>query len=234
MAHPRMLRREVEGPFVPFAQSPSSWSTVSQHQQATHNRRILAKMRFLHSVHVRGRCPVIVKYHGYRSREPPCLIAGGPSGAQIAPERGQLVLERFLANNRPGMFGRRVNTSASRILPPVQQHLTKEASVNRQGSPSSVTIMVTSIGTIAKRCTLTANPVVAPVSEAQLHISSTPTDADIEIDGNFVGNTPSTVGVAAGQHQLVVKKSGYKPWEKNIAVSSGQVKVDAVLEAESK
>lgn len=108
---------------------------------------------------------------------------------------------------------------------------------NRLGSPSSVTIMVASIRMIAKECTVrevTANPVAAPVSGAQLHISSTPTDADIEIDGNFVGSTPSTVGVAAGQHQLVVKKSGYKPWEKKIAVSSGQVKVDAVLEAESK
>jgi hypothetical protein len=69
---------------------------------------------------------------------------------------------------------------------------TSSDTVNRQGSPSSVTIMVTSIRTIAKRFTLIANPVVAPVSEAQLHISSTPTDADIEIDGNFVGNTPST------------------------------------------
>ena len=108
----------------------------------------------------------------------------------------------------------------------------------RMGSPSSVTIVVTSIRTIEKRCTATgeagASAVAAPDSGAQLRISSTPADADIEIDGNFVGNTPSTVGVAAGQHQLVVKKSGYKPWEKKIAVSSGQVKVDAVLEAESK
>ena len=109
---------------------------------------------------------------------------------------------------------------------------------SRMGSASSVTIMVTSIRTIEKRCTTTgeagASLVAAPDSGAQLRISSTPTDADIEIDGNFVGNTPSAVGVAAGQHQLVVKKSGYKPWEKKIAVSSGQVKVDAVLEAESK
>jgi PEGA domain len=107
----------------------------------------------------------------------------------------------------------------------------------RTGSPSSVTFVVTSIRTIEKRCTATgeagASPVAAPDSGTQLRISSTPSDADIEIDGNFVGNTPSTVGVVAGQHQLVVKKSGYKPWEKKI-VSSGQVKVDAVLEAESK
>jgi hypothetical protein len=69
---------------------------------------------------------------------------------------------------------------------------------------------------------------------ARLQISSTPDAADIEIDGSFVGDTPSTVGVAAGQHQISVKKSGFKPWERKIAVSSGQVNVNAVLEAEGK
>src|SRR5207244_4986394 len=50
---------------------------------------------------------------------------------------------------------------------------------------------------------------------------------------NF-GSTPSSVWVTPGEHDLVVKKSGFKPWEKNIAVSSGHVKIDAQLEAESK
>jgi PEGA domain len=69
---------------------------------------------------------------------------------------------------------------------------------------------------------------------AQLEVSSTPDAADIEIDGKFVGSTPSSVGVTPGEHDLVVKKSGFKPWEKKIAVSSGHVKIDAQLEAESK
>ena len=69
---------------------------------------------------------------------------------------------------------------------------------------------------------------------AQVEVSSTPDAADIEIDGKFVGSTPSSVGVTPGEHDLVVKKSGFKPWEKKIAVSSGHVKIDAQLEAESK
>jgi hypothetical protein len=69
---------------------------------------------------------------------------------------------------------------------------------------------------------------------ARLQITSTPDAADIEIDGSFVGNTPSTVGVAAGQHQISVKKPGFKPWERKIAVSSGQVNVNAALEPEAK
>jgi PEGA domain len=75
-----------------------------------------------------------------------------------------------------------------------------------------------------------ASPVPAAAALAQLQVTSTPDGADIEIDGSFVGNTPSAVGVAPGQHQLSVKKAGFKPWEKKIAVSSGQVHVSAVLE----
>ena len=68
---------------------------------------------------------------------------------------------------------------------------------------------------------------------AELEVSSTPDGADIEIDGNFVGNTPSTMGVAAGPHQVSVKKAGFKPWERKITVSSGHVKIDATLESQS-
>jgi hypothetical protein len=114
---------------------------------------------------------------------------------------------------------------------------TSSDSLNRFGAPSSLTIMVTRIRTIEEQCTtrdVPENPVAAPVSGAQLQVSSTPDGADIEIDGIFVGQTISTVGVAPGERQLAIRKSGYKPWEKKIAISSGQVKVDAVLEPESK
>jgi hypothetical protein len=64
-------------------------------------------------------------------------------------------------------------------------------------------------------------------------VSSTPDGADIEIDGNFVGSTSSTVGVAAGPHLVSVKKAGFKPWERKITVSSGHIKIDATLESQS-
>jgi hypothetical protein len=77
-----------------------------------------------------------------------------------------------------------------------------------------------------------STPPPAPASNEQAHlqVSSTPDGADIEIDGSFVGNTPSTIGVTAGQHKISVKKSGFNPWERTIAISSGQVSVNAVLE----
>jgi hypothetical protein len=75
-----------------------------------------------------------------------------------------------------------------------------------------------------------ATPASAPAPQTQLQVTSTPDGADIEIDGGFVGNTPSTVGVAPGQHQLSVKKAGFKPWERKITVSTGQVNVNAALD----
>lgn len=66
----------------------------------------------------------------------------------------------------------------------------------------------------------------------KLDISSTPDAADIEIDGKYVGNTPSTMIVSAGQHRISVTKSGFKPWERQITVSTGEVNVKAALQPE--
>jgi hypothetical protein len=50
------------------------------------------------------------------------------------------------------------------------------------------------------------------------------------VDGNFVGNTPSIIEVTPGEHSVVVKKTGYKTWERNLKVTGGSVNVSAELE----
>jgi hypothetical protein len=69
----------------------------------------------------------------------------------------------------------------------------------------------------------------APV-QASLVIESTPPGADIEIDGAFVGNAPSTVTVAPGSHQITVKKKGFADWTKTLNVTGGTVHLNAELE----
>ena len=59
---------------------------------------------------------------------------------------------------------------------------------------------------------------------------SVPDGADIEIDGSFVGNTPSAVEAAPGDHVVIVTKSGYKPWERKLKVGGGEIKLTAELE----
>jgi hypothetical protein len=71
-------------------------------------------------------------------------------------------------------------------------------------------------------------------ADASINVTSTPSGADVELDGNFIGNTPSNIGVSPGDHTIGVKKSGYKPWERKIKVSSGNVNISAELEADLK
>jgi len=68
----------------------------------------------------------------------------------------------------------------------------------------------------------------------QVDIASTPSGADIEIDGKFVGSTPSSVTLAPGDHDIAVKKSGFAGWSRKVSVSSGRVNVTAELTAEQK
>jgi PEGA domain len=71
---------------------------------------------------------------------------------------------------------------------------------------------------------------VAATSGATLTISSTPDGADIEIDGAFMGSAPSSLQLQPGDHKIVVKKNGYKPWERTLKVAGGKVSIKAELE----
>jgi hypothetical protein len=59
-------------------------------------------------------------------------------------------------------------------------------------------------------------PEAAAPATARLTISSTPPGADIEVDGVFLGSTPSDVTVAEGPRVVRVTKKGFKPYERTI------------------
>jgi len=64
-------------------------------------------------------------------------------------------------------------------------------------------------------------------------ISSSPAGAEIEFDGNFVGNTPETLKVLPGDHLVVLHKHGFKTWERKLRVAGEIVNVTADLEPET-
>jgi PEGA domain-containing protein len=70
----------------------------------------------------------------------------------------------------------------------------------------------------------------AASSGASLSITSVPDGADIEIDGAFMGNAPSSLQLRPGDHKVVVSKKGYKPWERTLKVTGGEVSIRAELE----
>ena len=67
----------------------------------------------------------------------------------------------------------------------------------------------------------------------EIEISSTPPGADIELDGKFVGSTPSSITVAPGDHEIAIKKTGFAVWDRKTTVSSGHINVTAELVADS-
>lgn len=76
-----------------------------------------------------------------------------------------------------------------------------------------------------------ASSAAAAAASAKLSVTSSPTGADIMVDGSFVGNTPSEVQLAEGEHTIVVKRSGFKDWERKMKISGGSnVHLNAELE----
>jgi len=71
----------------------------------------------------------------------------------------------------------------------------------------------------------------APVT-TEIAFTSTPDGAEIELDGRFMGNTPSTIGVPGGEHTLRLSKSGYRPYEKQVHTTGGTIRLHADLKAE--
>jgi len=60
---------------------------------------------------------------------------------------------------------------------------------------------------------------------------STPSGAEISLDGRYVGSTPSVVGVTIGTHVVVLFMPGFDRWKRELTVSHGSdLSVSATLQ----
>jgi len=64
-----------------------------------------------------------------------------------------------------------------------------------------------------------------------LTVEASVLNCDIEVDGSFVGSTPSTLNLAPGKHEIVVKKTGYQDWTRSMMVASGAIRLSAEMVA---
>lgn len=56
---------------------------------------------------------------------------------------------------------------------------------------------------------------------AKVRVLSEPDGADVNLDGSFVGSTPSTLELPAGTYKMSVRLAGYKNWERDVQVIGG-------------
>ena len=75
-------------------------------------------------------------------------------------------------------------------------------------------------------------PMTGP-AKANTAIASNPSGADIEIDGSYVGSTPSSVQLENGEHEIHIRKNGFQDWSRKIKITGGTINVNADLEASS-
>jgi hypothetical protein len=68
----------------------------------------------------------------------------------------------------------------------------------------------------------------APVNSS-VTVSSVPSGADILLDDNFVGSTPSTIDVSPGKHVITIKKTEFQEWVRTVNFSGGSITLDAEL-----
>jgi hypothetical protein len=113
----------------------------------------------------------------------------------------------------------------------VEDGVAKQDTLPESHASEGATIDAPGAAAALAQAPVPATPPVTPIlAQASLNIDSTPTGADIEIDGAFVGDTPSTVSVAPGNHQIVVNKKGFTDWSRTLNVTSGSVHLNAELE----
>jgi hypothetical protein len=79
----------------------------------------------------------------------------------------------------------------------------------------------------------TPSSAIAEVNREKVkcNFSSTPPGAEITLDGRYVGNTPSTIGVSTGSHVVVLFMPGFVQWKRELSVAAGsEINVSANLQ----
>jgi hypothetical protein len=67
--------------------------------------------------------------------------------------------------------------------------------------------------------------------KVKCNFTSTPLGAEITLDGNYVGSTPSEINVSAGTHTVVLSMPGFARWKRDLTVVPGSdLTVGAILQ----
>ena len=67
--------------------------------------------------------------------------------------------------------------------------------------------------------------------KVKCNFTSTPRGAEITLDGNYVGSTPSEINLNAGTHTVVLSMPGFAQWKRDLTVMPGSdLTVGAILQ----
>jgi hypothetical protein len=111
--------------------------------------------------------------------------------------------------------------------------VTDAAQTPQPATASNSTLGSPAVATNAVNTMPAAAPTAVEVNREKIkcNFSSAPAGAEITLDGRYVGNTPSTIGVSTGSHVVVLFMPGFNQWKRELTVASGsEVNVSASLQ----
>lgn len=201
-----------------------------------------------------------VAFDGVFQGETPLTIALGPSSppphTMIVTSRGYLPYTKNFQENPPvgqtliveaqlqpvSPFGSLVVTSSPMgALITVDGGNGQQAPWTYQGIPSGPHIVQAFLSgyqpfstqvNIPEGQSVTVNAMLNPLTQiGSIQVKSSPSGADVYVDGFFKGNSDITVGsIQAGNHQVRIRLAGYEDWSSTVVVTQGAVTiVDATL-----
>ncbi len=69
------------------------------------------------------------------------------------------------------------------------------------------------------------------VEKVRCNFGSTPAGAEITLDGQYVGSTPSAISISTGTHVVLFSMPGFAQWKRELTVSPGsELTVSAILQ----
>ena len=71
-----------------------------------------------------------------------------------------------------------------------------------------------------------------PRADTRVILDSRPDNAEIQVDGKFIGTTPVEYRLSPGVHRLeMTRGKGFSPWVRDLSVSEVPTRVTALLES---
>jgi hypothetical protein len=108
----------------------------------------------------------------------------------------------------------------AQVVAPTPSTATPAVTYPKSAAPPAVTTPAASATSPAISPSQSAAP-LANVERARVECFSDPSAADILIDGEFYGNTPSILKVPVGKHELEIQLSGYKTYSIPLILEPG-------------
>ena len=123
--------------------------------------------------------------------------------------------------------GRRVPIRASKNKPFRDDQSTIVSSSGQDASITQGTDLITYINGNQPLDVTRLRAAGGPTTEVK--VSSTPSNAEVTVDGHVAGSTPYTLRVTSGDHIVMVRMAGFQPWQQKVHVAAAPLSLDAPL-----